>query len=279
MPSSGAAGGIYLWTPQHLRSLRSHCRGPRTPRRLCRTLGHSGSSRRIQPVISRPDVTVLGLPGGDLRRRPGFSQPGAGRHFDGCSGPCDGTAVSCVRGAGRLSIGHDLTTLRRDTMLMRQADLARLSQPYPEDVDPPDSAAAAALGMELPNVTALGTDILADFTEQPPYGIGWWAPAPGTSRRILIADQPYCCVTSVAGNMTEAALHRIEYLDACDRDSGRFVDAVQMENGRPTMSAPRSRFPLDQLAPELIRIHYAGIIRALASALDCLAGAVIGVTA
>src|SRR5438105_6959397 len=133
--------------------------------------------------------------------------------------------------------------------------------------------------MELPNVTALGTDILADFTEQPPYGIGWWAPAPGTSRRILIADQPYCCVTSVAGNMTEAALHRIEYLDACDRDSGRFVDAVQMENGRPTMSAPRPRFPLDQLAPELIRIHYAGIIRALASALDCLAGAVIGVTA
>ena len=108
---------------------------------------------------------------------------------------------------------------------------------YPEDVDPPDSAAAAALGMELPNVTALGTDILADFTEQPPYGIGWWAPAPGTSRRILIADQLYCCVASVAGNMTEAALHWLEYLDASDRDSERFVDAVQMENGRPTMTA------------------------------------------
>ena len=162
---------------------------------------------------------------------------------------------------------------------MRAADLARLSEPYPENDDPPDSAAVTALGMELPNLTLLETNIFADFSEQPPYGIGWWAPAPGASRRILIADQLYCCVASVAGNMTEAALHWLEYLDASDRDSERFVDAVKMENGRPTMTAPRPRCPLDQLAPELIRIHYAGIIRALASALDCLAGVIIGVTA
>jgi hypothetical protein len=83
----------------------------------------------------------------------------------------------------------------------------------------------------------------------------------------------------VAGNMTEAALHWLEYLDASDRDSERFGDAVKMENGRPTMTAPRPRCPLDQLVPELIRIHYAGMIRGLASALDCLAGVIIGVTA
>lgn len=81
---------------------------------------------------------------------------------------------------------------------MRAADLARLSEPYPENDDPPDSATVTALGMELPNVTVLETNIFADFTEQPPYGIGWWAPAPGASRRILIADQLYCCVASVA---------------------------------------------------------------------------------
>jgi len=162
---------------------------------------------------------------------------------------------------------------------MRTSDLARLNQPYPEDADTPDSAAVAALGMALPRWTALETETLADFTERPPYGVGWWAPAPGTSRRILIADQLYCCVISVAGNMTEAALHWLEYLDASDRDSERFVDTIKMENGRPTMAAPRPRSPLDQLAPELIRIHYAGIIRALASALDCLAGVIIGVTA
>jgi hypothetical protein len=163
---------------------------------------------------------------------------------------------------------------------MRPTDLARLNAPYPEDdTDPPEAAAMAALGMELPHWTTLETDIFADFTEQPPYGIGWWAPDPGTSRRILIADQLYCCTVSVAGNMTEAALHWLEFLDAADRDTARFADAVQIENGRPIISAPRPRSALDQLAPELVRVHYAGIVRALASALDCLAGVVIGVAA
>jgi hypothetical protein len=162
---------------------------------------------------------------------------------------------------------------------MRPTDFARLNEPYPEDADPPDEAATAALGMELRHWTALGADILADFTEQPPYGIGWWAPDPGTSRRILIADQLFCCAASVAGNMTESVLHWLEFLDATERDSARFADAVRIENGRPTMAAPRARSALDQLAPEFVRIHYAGIVRALASALDCLAGVIIGVAA
>ena len=86
-------------------------------------------------------------------------------------------------------------------------------------------------------------------------------------------------MTSVAGNMTEAALHWLEFLDAAERDSARFADAVQIENGRPTIVPPRPGSPLDQLTPDLVRVHYAGIVRALASALDCLAGVVIGVAA
>jgi hypothetical protein len=168
---------------------------------------------------------------------------------------------------------------KRDTDGMRATDLARLSEPYPEDADPPDSGAGAALGMELPNWRALEADIFTDFAEQPPYGIGWWAPDPGTSRRILIADQLYCCAASVEGNMTEAALHWLEFLDVSDRDSARYADAVQLEDGRPTLSAPRPQSPLDQLSPVVVRIHYAGIVRGLASALDCLAGVVIGVAA
>jgi hypothetical protein len=162
---------------------------------------------------------------------------------------------------------------------MRPTDLARLNEPYSEDTDAPDAAAKAALGMDLPYWAALEKEILADFTEQPPWGVGWWAPDPGTSRRILVADQLYCCVASVASNMTEAALHWLEFLDASDRDSARFVDAVKMENGRPTIDAPRARSPLEQLGPEFVRIQQAGIIRALASALDCLAGVIIGVAA
>lgn len=79
--------------------------------------------------------------------------------------------------------------------------------------------------------------------------------------------------------MTEAALHWLEFLDASDRDSARFANAVRVENGRLTISPPSPRCALEQLSPDLIRIHQAGVVRALASALDCLAGVIIGVTA
>lgn len=132
---------------------------------------------------------------------------------------------------------------------------------------------------KLPSCAALENEVLADLTEQPPYGIGWWAPDPGASRRILISDQFCCCLASVASNMTEAALHWLEYLDASDRDSARFADAVRMEPAGPTISPPRPRSPYDQLGPDFMRIHQAGTIRALASALDCFAGVIIGVAA
>jgi hypothetical protein len=137
----------------------------------------------------------------------------------------------------------------------------------------------ASIGVKLPHWAALESEIFSDFTEQPPYGIGWWAPGPGTSRRILISDQLYCCLASVASSMTEAALHRLEYLDASDRDSARFADTVKMQPGGVTISPPRPRNAYEQLCPDVMRIHQAGLIRALASALDCLAGVVVGVAA
>ena len=162
---------------------------------------------------------------------------------------------------------------------MRPEDLARLNAPYPDHVEPTDVDAKSAIGANLPRWTALENEIFADFTEQPPYGIGWWAPDPGTRRRILISDQLHCCLVSVAGNMTEAALHWLEYLGASDRDSARLADAVKMTPAGPVISPPRPRNPFEQLCPEFIRIHQAGIIRSLASALDCLAGVIIGVVA
>ena len=162
---------------------------------------------------------------------------------------------------------------------MRPEDLARLKELYPQNVEPTDADARAAIGINLPRWTALEDEIFADFTEQPPYGIGWWAPDPGTSRRILVGDQLHCCLESVAGNMTEAALHWLEYLGASDRDNARLADAVKMTPTGPVISPPRSRNAFEQLCPDFIRIHQAGMIRSLASALDCLAGVVIGVAA
>jgi hypothetical protein len=162
---------------------------------------------------------------------------------------------------------------------MRAADLARLSEPYPEALEPTEEDARAAIGIKLPHWASLESEIFADFVEQRPYGIGWWAPDPGTSRRILIADQLSCCLASVAGNMTEAALHWLEYLDASDRDSARLAHAVKVLPSGPVIDLPRPRSVSEQLAPDLVRMHHAGLIRAIASSLDCLAGVIIGVAA
>jgi hypothetical protein len=162
---------------------------------------------------------------------------------------------------------------------MRPADLARLNEPYPEALEPTEEDARAAIGIKLPHWASLESEIFADFVEQQPYGIGWWAPDPGTSRRILIADQLSCCLASVAGNMTEAALHWLEYLDASDRDSARLAHAVKVLPSGPVIDLPRPRSVSEQLAPDLVRMHHAGLIRAIASSLDCLAGVIIGVAA
>ena len=162
---------------------------------------------------------------------------------------------------------------------MRAADLARLSEPYPEALEPTEEDARAAIGIKLPHWASLESEIFSDFVEQQPYGIGWWAPDPGTSRRILIADQLSCCLASVAGNMTEAALHWLEYLDASDRDSARLAHAVKVLPSGPVIDLPRPRSVSEQLAPDLVRMHHAGLIRAIASSLDCLAGVIIGVAA
>ena len=79
--------------------------------------------------------------------------------------------------------------------------------------------------------------------------------------------------------MTEAALHWLEYLDASDRDSARLAHAVKMLPSGPVIDLPRPRSVSEQLAPDLVRMHQAGLIRSIASSLDCLAGVIIGVAA
>ena len=62
--------------------------------------------------------------------------------------------------------------------------------------------------------------ILADPTDAP-YGVGWWAPHPGTSRRILMSDLLYACTASVSTNLVEAGIHLLELIDARECRSRR----------------------------------------------------------
>lgn len=137
----------------------------------------------------------------------------------------------------------------------------------------------SALGLPLRECKELETLVLGDLVEHSPYGIGWWAPHPDTRRRILIADQLYACVTSVSANMAEAVLHWFEYQDYAERDSERFADIIQIRNGKFDVILPRPRNAMEELSREMVVMHIAGMVRALSAALDCLAGAIIGIVA
>jgi hypothetical protein len=137
----------------------------------------------------------------------------------------------------------------------------------------------AVLGVDIPYWRQLESEIFADLAEQSPYGVGWWAPHPGTTRRIFISDQLYACTTSVSQNMIEAGLHWLEFLDYTEREAERHANAVKILNGKPLLEPPVPECPLDELGTPLVRAHVAGVIRALSGALDCMAGTVIGVAA
>jgi len=162
---------------------------------------------------------------------------------------------------------------------MRAADVARLSQPYGGDPSVPGPGPAVALGVATPTWQQLETAILDDLATQPPYGISWWAPHPGASRRILISDQLYACTHSTSDNLVEAALHWLEFLDFADRESDRLAYAVKFEKGEFVVKAPRRQSPIEDIGVEFVRLHVAGMVRALAGALDCMAGSIIGVVA
>jgi len=162
---------------------------------------------------------------------------------------------------------------------MKASDLARLSEPYPEGDCSTDDRVMQALGLPMRRWKELQDLIFDDLADHAPYGIGWWAPHPGTSRRILISDQLYACVASVSANMIEAALYWLEYQDSAERDSERFADIVQIRDGQFDVVLPRPRHALEELSGEMVVMHIAGMARALSAALDCLAGAIIGVVA
>ena len=162
---------------------------------------------------------------------------------------------------------------------MKAADIARLSQPLRGGPDVSGRAPVSALGVEIPAWDALEDRIFADLTENAPYGIGWWAPHPGTSRRILISDQLYACTASVSTNLIEAGIHLLELVDAIEREDDFNADAIQVVRGTPTIRLRPRTTALEALGPEVVRMHEAGVARALSGALDCAAGSIIGVMA
>ena len=161
---------------------------------------------------------------------------------------------------------------------MRTADLENLRRPFMAG-DDPELAFPLAIGVNVPEVEALYREIFNDLDETN-FGVGWWAPHPGTSRRILISHYLLECVRGIRQNLTEAGLHLLEAVDNWDRESDFLADCVSVEpNRRVSVSVPPRRCPKDDLARRLATLHAVGFFRAVVGALDCLGASIVGVLA
>lgn len=158
---------------------------------------------------------------------------------------------------------------------MRTTDVERLSEPFGDGVDV-ELEAARALDVVLPNVGRLEAVIFGDMREASPHGISWWSQL-APERRILIGDQLYACVQSIMVNMVEARLHYLELLDWTERAGTQMEAVFNAETSEARGDALRPSNAMEVLTRWLGAAQVAGVIRALSSALDCLAGAIIGV--
>lgn len=130
-------------------------------------------------------------------------------------------------------------------------------------------------------IAQLTKELVTDIDDaQGIFGIGWWFPHPGTSRRIVISDYLIRATESIETNLVEARLHLFEAMSAFDEEDAFMSRAVDYdEQGRAQLSIPPRTRGSDDLNRFLRDLHIAGFFRAVGSALDCLAATVVGVAA
>lgn len=152
-------------------------------------------------------------------------------------------------------------------------------EPYPQAVLGNRWALLTALGVSCPKLNAL-RDLVYEDIDTERLGIGWWQEHLDPQRRILIADYLLQCFDAVHENMLEARLHLL-HLPHFRREQSKFVAGAVTVGPRgriATKLPPRTR-PADDIRWAMINLHTAGVVRASASALDCLGGIIVGVAA
>ena len=145
------------------------------------------------------------------------------------------------------------------------------------DSDDVEFESISKLGLALPNLRCLERAVLGDLRESPPYGISQWDSSLDAEHRIFIRDQLYACTESISSNLSEAGLHRLEFLNWSERENALF--SIELVNGERRPIGPQSNNALQALTPRMTLLHMAGVTRALSSALDCLAGTIVGIIA
>jgi hypothetical protein len=112
-------------------------------------------------------------------------------------------------------------------MPMRENVCKELRQPYStEELDVPHvSRVASRLGVAVPGSSALGREIRDDLDPEV-FGIGWWADLVPLPARILISDYVAVAVSTIEANLVQAALHRLDLLDAWNDEARPFRESL-----------------------------------------------------
>ncbi len=159
---------------------------------------------------------------------------------------------------------------------MRPKDLQRLAKPFEAEGDR-EQVTAQALSVDASQWRRLDRTVFADLVAEPPYGLSWMVEGTGTKLRILVSDYLYCCVSSVRTHLREAGLHALELRDAVDLNEAQLSNSLVIDPRLEVVRFLPPNSPLEDLSSDLVGIHRVGTVRAAASALDCVAGAVVGV--
>jgi hypothetical protein len=159
---------------------------------------------------------------------------------------------------------------------VRKADTERLMKRYVGTVPigPQESRIGPALGIDFGPVTELANSIEADL-DLSKYGIGWWTEYSALDRqtRILISDYLLACADAIPQNLIEAECSKLE-LDHSIED---FRKWIERGSSAKNFKIPPPRSLYDDLSYYRMTAHLGSVFRSFASALDCLAGCVVGV--
>lgn len=161
---------------------------------------------------------------------------------------------------------------------MRQEDILRLSQPF-KTASQENVRLEAGLGMDLSALQSLQQAMWSDL-DIGVGGIRWWSHISPDKERRLVSDYLLAVVDSVKYNLIEAALHSLELREWTEKENGRLHRSVRINNkGRVTSSLPQATNHMDQIPVPMVDLHTSGLVRALASAADCLGATIVGVLA
>jgi len=160
---------------------------------------------------------------------------------------------------------------------VRQEEISNLNEPYTNPRVEIDRRFNSSIGADVPSASQLVKEIFNDLDEAS-FGISWWKSV-APEQRILIGDYLYACADGIERNLAEAKLHYWEWLDARDRQNKRIADVIKRyPNGELGIKTPPSCAPIDDMPSKLEELHICGFFRAIGSSLDCLGGAIIGVS-